>query len=200
MRHRLIGNPVVFLSRMDDTISWQAIRFEIVLIKTYDTVVEKNMDILGVGPLEFVLILVLMLILLGPKGMVKMVHDVGQFLKNMVQSPIWKSIVSSSQEIRQVQTQIIKESGLDESLKEIRASTRSINKATTDLIKPALDVARVEPVAMDVPKSPIETKPVVEPAMDQSAPLSSDNEPGLVEQPPTPAENPATPPQTTPSE
>lgn len=119
------------------------------------------MDILGVGPLELVFVLILMLLLLGPKGMVRAVHDIGEFLRKVVQSPIWKSIINSSQEIRQVQTQIIKESGLDESIKEIRASTKSINQVTNNLVKPVLDESRIDPVSMKVPKPVEPTKPAV---------------------------------------
>jgi Sec-independent protein translocase protein TatA len=131
------------------------------------------MDILGVGPLEFVFVIVIMLLVLGPKGMVKAVHDVGQFLRKMVQSPVWKSIINSSQEIRQVQTQIIKESGLDESIKEIRDSTKSINQVTNSLVRPTLEQAKIDPISMKVPEAPTIPKTVVpevpatEPAVEQ---------------------------------
>jgi sec-independent protein translocase protein TatB len=111
------------------------------------------MDILGIGPLEFIFIIVIMLLVLGPKGMVKAVHDIGQFLRKLVQSPVWKSIINSSQEIREVQHQIIKETGLDESIKEIRASTQTINKMTNDLVKPALDQAKIDPISLNVPRT-----------------------------------------------
>lgn len=111
------------------------------------------MDILGVGPLELVFIVILMLLVLGPRGMVKAVRDTGEFLRKLVQSPTWKAIINSSQEIREVQTQIIKESGLDESLKEIRASTKTINQMTNNLIRPAIDSAKVDPVALNIPKA-----------------------------------------------
>jgi hypothetical protein len=111
------------------------------------------MEILGVGPLEFVFVLILMLLLLGPKGMVKAVHDVGEFLRKLVQSPVWKSIINSSQEIREVQTQIIKESGLDQSIKDIRATTQSLNEVTNNLVRPALDQAKIDPISMSIPKA-----------------------------------------------
>jgi hypothetical protein len=121
------------------------------------------MEILGVGPLEFVFVLILMLLLLGPKGMVKVVHDVGEFLRKLVQSPVWKSIINSSQEIREVQTQIIKESGLDQSLKDIRATTQSLNEVTNNLVRPALDQAKIDPISMNIPKAP-DAKPKDTPA------------------------------------
>ena len=121
------------------------------------------MEILGVGPLEFVFVLVIMLLLLGPKGMVKVVHDVGEFLRKLVQSPVWKSIINSSQEIREVQTQIIKESGLDQSLKDIRATTQSLNEVTNNLVRPALDQAKIDPISMNIPKAP-DIKPKDAPA------------------------------------
>lgn len=129
------------------------------------------MDILGVGPLEFVFIVILMLLVLGPRGMVKAVRDVGEFLRKLVQSPTWKAIINSSQEIREVQTQIIKESGLDESLKEIRASTKTINQMTNNIIRPTLDAAKVDSVNLNVPKNTT-TNPVT-PAETAAAAVSA---------------------------
>ena len=134
------------------------------------------MEILGVGPLEFLFILILMLLVLGPKGMVKTVRDIGTFLRNIVQSPTWKSIVNSTQELRQVQTQIIKDTGLDESIKEIRESTQSLNKLTNDLVKPVLDQTRIEPISFSIPKARSSTPS----ASAKSEPVKSDQKTAAV--------------------
>jgi Sec-independent protein translocase protein TatA len=91
------------------------------------------MDILGIGPLEFGLILVLALILLGPKGMVETSQKVGSFIKKIVRSDGWRSIVKSTREIRQAQDRILQETGLQETLNELRDSRFSSNSMTKDL-------------------------------------------------------------------
>lgn len=126
------------------------------------------MEILGVGPLEFLFIIVLMLLVLGPQGMIKALHDVGDFLRKVVQSPVWKTIVNSSQELRNVQTQIMKDSGLDESIKDIRESTQSLNEVTNNLTKPIIEGSKIEPIKFTIPKEvppPKEKKAVSAPAL-----------------------------------
>lgn len=91
------------------------------------------MDILGIGPLEFGLILVLALILLGPKGMVETAHKVGSYIKKIVRSDGWRSIVKSTREIRQAQDRILQETGLQETLNELRDSNFSSNLMIEDL-------------------------------------------------------------------
>lgn len=91
------------------------------------------MDILGIGPLEFGLILVLALILLGPKGMVETSHKVGNYIKKIVRSDGWRSIVKSTREIRQAQDRILQETGLQETLNELRDSKFSSNSMIEDL-------------------------------------------------------------------
>lgn len=91
------------------------------------------MDIFGIGPLEFVLILVLALILLGPKGMVETAQKTGSFIKQIVQSEGWRNIVKSTREIRQAQDKILQETGLQETLDELRDTRFIQNSISMDL-------------------------------------------------------------------
>ena len=83
------------------------------------------MEILGIGPLEFGLILVLMFVLLGPGGMVRVGQQIGSYLRSIVRSDAWKAVVSSSKEIRQAQDKFMQESGIKDSLAELRDSSKS---------------------------------------------------------------------------
>lgn len=78
------------------------------------------MELFGIGPLEFILILVLALILLGPKGLVNGAYKTGEFIKRLVHSEGWRNVVQSTKEIRQAQDKIMQETGLQESLDELR--------------------------------------------------------------------------------
>jgi sec-independent protein translocase protein TatB len=77
------------------------------------------MDFLGIGPLELLLIFVLALILLGPKEMVSTAKKAAEAIRKVTQSDFWKEAVDSSREIRQLPTQIMKDTGLDEELRKI---------------------------------------------------------------------------------
>jgi Sec-independent protein translocase protein TatA len=93
------------------------------------------MEILGIGPLEFGLILVLMFVLLGPGGMVRIGQQVGSFIKNLVKSDSWRAIVNSSREIRQAQDKFMKESGIREGLEELRDTNKSLRSFDPDPFK-----------------------------------------------------------------
>ena len=77
------------------------------------------MEFLGVGPLELLLVFVLALILLGPREMVNTARKAAVAIRKVTQSDFWKDAVDSSREFRQLPTQIMKETGLDEELRKI---------------------------------------------------------------------------------
>jgi len=84
------------------------------------------MEILGIGPLELLLILVLALILLGPKDMLESTKKIAKGIRKFTQSSTWRDVVETSQEIRELPQKIIKETGIEEDIKEIQKSTRPL--------------------------------------------------------------------------
>jgi len=72
------------------------------------------MDILGVGPLELIFILLLALIIMGPKDMVKSGRTIGRFLRKIVTSPSWHAVQKTSREVRNLPNRLIREAGLEE--------------------------------------------------------------------------------------
>lgn len=91
------------------------------------------MKIFNVGSLEVILILILALIVLGPSRAVKTANDIGQWVRKLIKSPIWRDIVSTSNEIREFPKKIIKEAGLEESIAELNISTENFNKDMQDM-------------------------------------------------------------------
>ena len=83
------------------------------------------MQIFGIGPLELLLILVVMILVLGPKGMLQAARESGKFIRKIVRSPIWREIVGTSHEIRELPNKIIKEAGIEAEMEELRRSTQS---------------------------------------------------------------------------
>ena len=84
------------------------------------------MEILGVGPLELFFILIIALIVLGPKDMVKAGRTIGQFMRKVVTSPTWRAVNQTSNELRRLPNRLMREAGIEENLKQIRDATQSI--------------------------------------------------------------------------
>jgi len=90
------------------------------------------MDILGIGPLEFILILLIAFIVMGPADMVKAGRTIGKFLRKIVTSPTWRAVTQTSNEIRHIPNKLIREAGLEEelsSLQDIQKQGLGLNQA-----------------------------------------------------------------------
>ena len=82
------------------------------------------MEILGVGPLEFIFILLIALIVLGPTDMVKAGKTIGRFLRRLVISPGWRNFQQASHELRTLPNKLMRDAGLDEELEALREISR----------------------------------------------------------------------------
>ena len=82
------------------------------------------MNILGIGPLELLLVAVIAMIVLGPKGMVNGAREAGKTIRNVVRSPLWREVVDTSREIREFPRKIAREAGIEQDLEELRRSTQ----------------------------------------------------------------------------
>lgn len=84
------------------------------------------MEILGIGPSELIFIIVIALIVLGPKDMQKAGKTIGQYLNKIVKSDGWKAFQQTSREIRDLPTNLMREANMDlaETEKEIRKSMK----------------------------------------------------------------------------
>jgi Sec-independent protein translocase protein TatA len=72
------------------------------------------MDFLGVGPLEVIFILVIALIIFGPKDIVKAGQETGKFLRRIIKSPSWQTVQKTSRDLRTLPNKLIREAGLEE--------------------------------------------------------------------------------------
>jgi Sec-independent protein translocase protein TatA len=77
------------------------------------------MDILGVGPLELFFIIIIALIVLGPKDMQKAGRTIGKYLRLIVKSDSWRAVQQTTNEIRNLPNKLMREAGVEEDLKEI---------------------------------------------------------------------------------
>ncbi len=81
------------------------------------------MEILGIGPSELLFIVVIALILLGPRDMQKAGRMVGRWLRKIVTSDGWRLFQQTSREIQTLPNRLMREAALDE-LREVQKDLR----------------------------------------------------------------------------
>jgi sec-independent protein translocase protein TatB len=72
------------------------------------------MEILGIGPSELVFIVIIAIIVLGPRDMQKAGRSIGKWLRKVVTSDGWKLFQQTSREIQTLPNRLMREAALDE--------------------------------------------------------------------------------------
>ena len=96
------------------------------------------MEFLGIGPLELVFIILLAIIIFGPKDIVNTSKIVGKSLNKFVRSDTWKTINQTSRELKNLPTRLMRETGLDELEKSTKEEIAKVDTAIQQTIGPAL--------------------------------------------------------------
>jgi Sec-independent protein translocase protein TatA len=97
------------------------------------------MDFLGIGPLELLLIFVIILLVLGPSDMVKAGNSIGEFIRKIMKSDSWQAVRKASKEMRTLPNRLAREAGIQEFEKEMREATKGIPT------KKDLDIGKIDP-------------------------------------------------------
>lgn len=164
------------------------------------------MDILGIGPLEFVFVLLIALIVLGPNDMVKAGRTLGRFLRKLVTSPGWQMVQQTSKDLRYLpnklmreagleelkdkmptQAQVAKDIGLDDLKQEMRDVDREVGKGLSAWTTPSKTIKTPDTTPEITPEA-IDT--ATEPQQPELQPPASTSEPVEDAGAPAPAETP----------
>lgn len=89
------------------------------------------MEILGIGPSELLFIIIIALIVLGPRDMQKAGRTVGRWLNSLVRSDGWKAFQQTSREIRTLPTRLMRDANM-----ELAETEREMRKALDPTSKP----------------------------------------------------------------
>ena len=110
------------------------------------------MEFLGIGPSELLFIIVIALVVLGPRDMQKAGRTIGKWLRRVVTSDGWKLFQQTSREIQTLPNRLMREAALDE-LREVQNDLR-------------------QPLSIDRPEQPAgpETPRVATPSEPAAAP------------------------------
>lgn len=126
------------------------------------------MEILGIGPQELIFIVIIALLVLGPKDMQKAGKTIGKWLNNLVHSDGWKIFQTTSREIRNLPTTLMRDANLDMGKEE---------KELREAMKPAgsksYTIGTRPPVPADPGQAPA---PKAEPAPGATNPLTPPSE------------------------
>ena len=122
------------------------------------------MEILGIGPSELLFIVIIALIVLGPKDMQKAGKTIGRWLNSFVRSDGWKAFQQTSKEIRNLPTKLMREANLE------------MSEAEKEMRK-ALDMANKPPASSSTPSlpRPLQGENTIQPPATQST--KADNDP-----------------------
>ena len=72
------------------------------------------MEFLGIGPFELLLILFLVLLVFGPKDMAQAGRNLGRWIYQLRNSDVWRSLMQTGSQLRELPKQIIQEAELEE--------------------------------------------------------------------------------------
>ncbi len=127
------------------------------------------MEFLGIGPSELFFIILIAIIILGPKDMQKAGKTVGRWLNQFIRSDGYKALQRASREIRNLPTTLMREANIDE----IQSLGRDIQKDLRQSIDPRNMTPTVPPSQNVPPSNAAETSPEPTPSNDETTQQTS---------------------------
>ena len=123
------------------------------------------MEILGVGPSELFFIIIIALIILGPKDMQKAGKSLGKWMRDIVTSDGWKMFQQTSRELRTLPNRLMRDA--NEELNQIgNELNNAANPAASRFNAPDSSL-RSQPMPATLPENKI-VPPVAEPETNES--------------------------------
>ncbi len=101
------------------------------------------MDIFGIGPLEIIFILLIAMVVVGPRNMGKTGRMIGSFLNRLYRSENWKLFNEASRNLRNLPSRLAREAALDELdavQKDIAETSKAISDTGQDLTQEVRDL------------------------------------------------------------
>jgi len=120
------------------------------------------MELFGIGPLELVFIILLVIIIFGPKDIVNASKSLGKNLNKFIRSDTWKTINQTSRELKNLPARLMRETGLDELEKSAKEEMDRVDTAIHESIKPASS-PDTPPGTIQEPAGPSITDPSIAP-------------------------------------
>jgi len=140
------------------------------------------MEFLGIGPLELIFIIVIILLIVGPKDVARVSRTLGHGLNRLYKSDNYKLIQKASAELRNLPQELMKEANLEELQK----------MAEVPELKAGFSLNPPEKSSAEQPlKAWVEELPPSAPATDESKNSEAKNEAAPSTEPPAPKDHPS---------
>ncbi|HEY43143.1 MAG TPA: hypothetical protein G4O11_04095 [Anaerolineae bacterium] len=131
------------------------------------------MDFLGVGPLELIFIIIIALVLIGPRDIGKVARTMGRFLNRLYKSDTWRMLLDTSRTLRHLPERLAREAALEEldlarkaAMEELVSARQIAQEIGQEIAKDVetldTDVRVTRPSLQDLSDAPIETKTSME--------------------------------------
>jgi sec-independent protein translocase protein TatB len=115
------------------------------------------MEILGIGASELVFIVLIAIIVLGPKDMQKAGRTIGRWLNQMVHSDSWKIFQKTSSELRNLPRTLMREANME---------VAEVERELRNAIDPRID-SKAGPASTQTPKAEPPADKPIEPDSDK---------------------------------
>lgn len=126
------------------------------------------MELLGVGPLEVLLIVLLALVLFGPKDIARTARSAGRTLNRLYHSEAWRTLLRTSETLRTLPNRLAREAEIEE-LEELRRTMAEVERSVADSVKPeASGLEAWTPAGRPPPAPPGAPTPPSQPTSDNS--------------------------------
>ena len=135
------------------------------------------MEFLGIGPLELVFIIIIILLIVGPKDVARVSRTLGRGLNRLSQSENYKLIQKASAELRNLPQQLMKEANLEELEKMAEIPELKDGLSINPPEKPSAEKS-LKAWVEELPPPPAESKPDEtkdEPATPAEPPTATDH-------------------------
>ena len=133
------------------------------------------MEILGIGMPELIFVIIIALIILGPKDMQKAGKTIGKFLRNVITSDGWKIFQQTSRDLRTLPNRLMREANED-----LEKITREINSSasfsTSAGPKPANSRPQPQPYSATPAPKPVTENNSIAPVEQKSKETESDSQ------------------------
>jgi sec-independent protein translocase protein TatB len=99
------------------------------------------MDIFGIGAPELVFILIIALVVIGPKDLGRLGRQIGRFLNRLYRSESWRTLNEASRTLRTLPNRLAREAALEE-LDETARELKQVSEEAKEASREAQDLAK----------------------------------------------------------
>ena len=96
------------------------------------------MEFLGIGPLELAFIIVIALVVVGPRDIVKFARTAGRFINRVYRSEAWRTLTEASRTLQTLPNRLAREAELEE-LNSVKQTLDETRKSLSEPAKPPGD-------------------------------------------------------------